>query len=424
VLERLAQGVGRSAVLWRGTGGSDVDMLLLPGAERALAGALTGAGFEPTPGGPGRLVWSSQDAAQREVDVISWRSWPRHYPRLSGFLERCSTAETALPAASPEDRLLILAAEAAAGRPLAHIAGKARPLLAQPGVLGRLQALARAERAPSLARLIVRPNLATTRHGGRIPYRELVLMGVRDRRARAALAVRATGRIRASRRPRPMLIALSGMDGSGKSTLADQVLAQLRAHGVPAERSWVRLAGGDAVTLGRIAAPVKRILRHRHAISDPVASGDTGAKTRDPRAAEGRWTPVSWVWILVVAASAARSHRRAAARRRAGVAVVCDRWLIDALVDLQVRYGRHRVAAALLRTLVPSPEAAILLEVDVATSKRRKPEDQPERVLKSMERLYEEVADGLMPIRVDARREQRLVGEDVMRIVDSLIVRS
>jgi thymidylate kinase len=228
---------------------------------------------------------------------------------------------------------------------------------------------------------------------------------------------------RAPRGPRPLLVALSGMDGAGKSTAAIAVMEHLTARARPAEVAWARL-GTERELLDRLAMPVKRLLRRSGTVADPVAAGGPAVeKVQDPRESGGRRRPTSWVWIAIVAWASARTYRRTARGRRRGVSVVCDRWVTDAIVDLELRYGRHRLGQAILRRLPPRPDLQVLLEIDAATSIARKPQDQAERVLVEMERLYAEEARSARIERVDARRPREEVERSLLALIDPLLGR-
>jgi thymidylate kinase len=219
-------------------------------------------------------------------------------------------------------------------------------------------------------------------------------------------------------------VVLSGMDGAGKSSLALALADELMARGTPARVVWGRLGGSEAVALDRIGRPVKRLLRPRGTIGDPRATGDrSGRKTRDPRAAAGQWTPLSWTWVLLVALLSARRHRGTARLRRGGVAVVCDRWLTDALVDLEIRYGRHAAAEALLKRMVPRPDAGFLLEIDAGAAGKRKPGDQDSAVLARMEQAYAaRTGDDL--IRLDAGLPRDDLAAIAIRRLDAILTAS
>ena len=185
LLTDLAEASRGEALLWRGSdlGGRDV------------AAVLLAARLRPTEAADGRAVWSDGTGALPPIDVLSGAAWPDYYPDLAGVLARSIPAQP-LPVTSPEDRLLIFAAEAVTGRPLARVAAKARPLLAtDSGVHRRLEALAASEGAGALARLVL--TLASSEHppGARLTYRRALVLATRSRRARAALRHRVRARI-------------------------------------------------------------------------------------------------------------------------------------------------------------------------------------------------------------------------------------
>lgn len=425
---QLADLLGARALLWRGPGGrSDIDLVAVPGCEQALADSLRAAGLASRRGDPGHVMWHAPVGEERlPLDVLEPRVWPARYPPLGGVLTR-AREERGLLVASPEDRLLIFAADALAGRRVAKLADRATPLLAEAGIRDRLATLGAQQRMRALARLAARLDRVEGKaRGGRLPWRSGPALGVHSVAVRAALRDRLAARLsrpggwmRGRLRPSGLLIALSGLDGAGKSSAAEAISVRLAERGVPARVAWARL-GNRSRVLNRIAGPVKRLLGREGTVADPVAAGGPAiTKVRDVREAERR-TPVGWAWVLVVAAVNARDGRRAASARRAGVAVVCDRWTADALVDLRVRYGRHRAAEALIRRALPRPDLAVLLEIDPDTSRQRKPEDQAGRVLAEMVELYAELADRLDLLRIDARRPIAEVVHELRAAVDGL----
>ena len=157
-------------------------------------------------------------------------------------------------------------------------------------------------------------------------------------------------------------------------------------------------------------------------MADPVAAGGPEVgKIRDPREAGGRRRLVSWAWIVVVALANARSYRRPAALgRRAGVTLICDRWATDALVDLQLRYGKHAPARAILRHLPPRPDLQVVLELDASAAAARKPGDQAEWVLAEMERLYRVEAQAAGAERIDATQSPERVAQALSDLVEGL----
>ncbi len=432
LLERVSARLGDRVLLWRGDrlDGTDVDLLVEDGAAEELAPILADAGLVPRLEPEGHVVWALRSNALPPVDVTRSSEWPGYYPSLAGLRERAVPAGALPRAASPEDRALMLAAEAVHGRPLDKIVRKAGALVAAPGFLRRLEAVARQERFEPLDALIAAPDdLLARARKGRLGYGHALALATRSPAARAAVAARARGRARrlaGDRLPnrgrgaagRPLLITISGMDGAGKSTAADRIRADLERAGLPVEVAWARL-GSEGEMLNRLALPVKRALRREGTVADPVAAGGpTIEKRQRARERSGRRPVLSWIWIAVVAAIHARSYRQAARRRRRGFSLVCDRWMTDALVDLELRYGRHRVAEVVLRRLSPEPDLAVLLEIDAATSIRRKPGDQAERVLREMERLYARSGREAGAVAVDARRPEAEVERELAGLVE------
>jgi len=430
LLEELSGRIRDRAILWRGDelSGSDVDLVALPGAEAAIAVTLAAAGLEAERRVDGRVMWSAPDGSAR-LDVMPASAWPPYYPSLSGVGERARPGRQPLPVASEEDRLLILAADAVAGRPMDKLTRRMRPLLEAPGVSGRLEAVARKERRRTLAALAARPDRLESRaRRGRLPYPAALAAAARSRAARAALRARVSGRaaslrssegqVRAARHD-GLLVALSGMDGSGKSSAARAVAARLAESGRPSETAWARL--GVEELRDRVSGPIKRLLRYRGTVADPVASSPAAERPPDAGARAGRRSLVAWTWIPVVAAIAAYSHRLAARPRHKGTSVVCDRWLVDSLVDLRVRYGRHRMAERILTVGTPRPDLSILLEIDAPLSAERKPGDQVERILREMEALYAELAERHGLTVVDARAPKEDVEAQVRALVEPLL---
>jgi thymidylate kinase len=424
LLAEVAGAAGDAAILWRGAelDGSDVDVLVLPEALAAVHRVLADAGLRPALSDPGHLMWTSAGGGDLAVDVLSAARWPEYYPSLDGVRRRSEPGGDGPPVASAADRLLILGGEAVAGRPLAKVLRRVRPLLATPGAREQLAAVAAEERLEALAALVVEPDrLARRERRGRLTYPAAVLAALRSAAARRALGERLAARAtRSHRRPSGgVLVTLSGMDGAGKSTFTAVAAAHLTERGLAVRDEIVRI-GRRGATLDRIAVPVKRLLRHEGSTADPVAAGDETAKASGRPPAESPRSGIGWIWTVVVGAENALACRRIARARRHSN-VVTDRWAADHLVDFELRYGRHPLGTRILRAGVPRADLGILLQITAETSAERKPGDQAPAVLARMEGRYAELAPQLGLIPIDARAPRAQVEAIVLALVDSLL---
>jgi len=428
----LGEHLGDEVLLWRGAEmrGSDIDLVVAAGAQPQLTAALGAAGLRRL---DGERLWRSRDG-NVVVDPITDRQWPRRYPQLQQVWGRASRPAGLPLVAAPADRLLIYAADAAAGRPVSKLAAKARQLLGEQSARQALMALADSLGERALAELIADPDaLLATQVRGRLPYGRALRVASRSSLARAAAATRAHEAVRARlgglparralrrRARRGVLVALSGMDGAGKSSAAVAVKQRLDFFGFDTVVEWHRL--GESRTLSRIGPPLKQLLRRSVTIADPIASRSPTEtiKRQDPRVAAGRHSAMSWTWVMIVTAFTVASHRRAARLAGAGRAVVCDRFACDSLVDVEVRYGAHRGARWLLRRLAPRPDLAVVLEIDAETAAQRKPEDQAPAILRRMQSLYARAAEQVGAQRIDATRRHELVLAEIMDCLDSIV---
>ncbi|MDP9386163.1 MAG: hypothetical protein M3P50_13245, partial [Actinomycetota bacterium] len=128
LLAALAAAAGDNVLLWRGDDptGRDLDLLVLPERSEAVAAVLAGAGLRPEAAGHGRTVWTDPEGGLTPVDVLDASAWAPYHPTLDSVRSRAVAGRGGLRVAAVEDRLLVLAAEAVAGRPVGKIARKAR----------------------------------------------------------------------------------------------------------------------------------------------------------------------------------------------------------------------------------------------------------------------------------------------------------
>lgn len=176
-----------------------------------------------------------------------------------------------------------------------------------------------------------------------------------------------------------LIIALSGIDSSGKSTQREQLADALRARGAEPVFVWTRPG------YGRRTRVLKRTYRRlRRGATKPFAANATArsersskGKNRYPRRAENLPNPVVrrlWLtmaladllWVYVVQVRWLRARGRA---------VICDRYLTDALVDFRVYFPddavEQRLLGRLLLHFAARPDVAVCLLVPAEESQKR-----------------------------------------------------
>lgn len=174
--------------------------------------------------------------------------------------------------------------------------------------------------------------------------------------------------LRSAGRADRRLVAVSGVDGAGKSSLIGQLQEHLSSRRVPVAVVWLR-PGMGMRRLARLASLLKKLLGQAPgpAVRDVTSAGHGQIPSR--RGAVG------WVWAMVVTVSFICQLR--SRLRRAGGVVLCDRYLLDAQVTLDVFYAGVDLRAhrALVRLLLRPPYLTVYIGVPLEVALSRKPGD-------------------------------------------------
>lgn len=212
--------------------------------------------------------------------------------------------------------------------------------------------------------------------------------------------------------PSGFVVALSGLDGSGKSSQALALRTVLQDLGRDVAVQWTRLSASPLLDV--VALPVKRVLR---SVRGTAAPSRLPGPAVSPGSARG--SALDWGWGAVLAGVDGLERRRAVGvHLRQGRAVLCDRWVLDSLVQLQVDYGRAGpLPRGLLTALAPAPLAAFLLDVDAVEAHRRKPEQYDALQLAAQADSYRRAAAELGVTVLDGTRSREQVTEQVARAV-------
>lgn len=370
--------------------GRDLDLLVRPIEEGAIASALSEAGFLNR-----NEQWVRFHGCKVEVvDLVPATGWRLPEEELDALFQEARSLEgtSHLAEPSPHHSILILARKISEGSELTQ---------------KRRQRLERCIRSDPSA-WEVAEDRAGLWHATE-SLQELRHRFDGRRRRRVSLP-----------KPRPrILIALSGMDGSGKSTLARNLSEMLYTLGMPTEIAWNRLAVNPSLDI--VAVPIKRFLR-LFLRKKPSASASTGGgEPIDPGTELRKRSPrLTWIWTCFVAIWNAASHRRSAEPHLLrGRVVICDRYVLDSVVNLRFDYGagsRFRFQRRLVEWISPTPTFAFHLAVPASIAHERKPVKFTLEELEIFERLYEEERDDpIAPL--DGTRPMEELCEEVARAI-------
>jgi thymidylate kinase len=166
--------------------------------------------------------------------------------------------------------------------------------------------------------------------------------------------------------PPRTIIAISGVDGAGKSSLIAGLVDRFAEHGVRVDVVWFRPGMGMS-WIERPAGRVKRMLGQR---PEPAMRDVDGA-----RRVPSRRGALGFGWCLLVTLT--YLHQVRGQLRKSTSTVICDRYVLDAVVTLSVFYGDAitRLPIFLVRHLLPPATVNFYLSVPVELALARKPGD-------------------------------------------------
>lgn len=211
-----------------------------------------------------------------------------------------------------------------------------------------------------------------------------------------------------------MVVALSGIASSGKSTQRQRLEAWLSDRGSEPVSIWSR-AGYSPGLKRRLKHPLRRVVRILKGRRGAQREGVSAKPGRYPRRASSLPNPVVrrlWLtsalldllWLYAV---------RIRLLRAVGRAVICDRYLLDCLVDFRVNFPDDHVERSplfrLLRRLAVRPDAAFCLLVPVEESMRRSRNKarynwETREVLEARHAAYRAASDELGVVALDGTR--------------------
>jgi thymidylate kinase len=405
----------------------DLDLLVSPAAERALASGLRAAGFVGLDGTWARI----RPPVPEVVDLVPSAAWGLRADVVEDLVEASrplpGLRHVAVPA--PHHVVLLSAWRMAGERGVLGQRHRTRLAAAEaqdPDAWGKAR-----QEAARWGCLRALDDLERRYRDGRDTTRRRRVQARRERfRSEGRSPVAATWRavVPASRR-RAEVVSFSGLDGSGKTTQAQLLVAALDAVGHPAMHEWSRLTYEPSVDfVARNVTALLTRVRRRPVPPDPEGARDvpTGQATEDeelelaPQSTGQRLRERSIVlhhgWVTALAVLNAWGHRAAARRAaRQGRVLVRDRYVIDSLVQLRTEYGRGGrlpLQSWLLERLTPSAVRSYYLDVPPVIAHERK-QDYPVADLERHREEYLRAVGSGPVVTLDGRRDAEDLGAQV-----------
>ena len=170
---------------------------------------------------------------------------------------------------------------------------------------------------------------------------------------------------------RGAVFALSGVDCAGKTTQRRLLMEALRSWGYEPVPLWARAGYSPGLRA------IMRALRSLTGKKRPARHGVSAQPSRYPRRRANLVNPVTrWLWVTAALLDLLWLYGVRIRRWKArGRVVVCDRYLLDAMVDFRVNFPADRVEdrllVRLLRRCSVRPDAAFCLLIPAEKSLER-----------------------------------------------------
>jgi len=214
-------------------------------------------------------------------------------------------------------------------------------------------------------------------------------------------------------RSRGLLISFSGVDGSGKTTQVKLLRDRLRQNRSGTFKMWSRWRP-------LLSLPLLEVLRRSGQVRVSKADFLTIVEFQVPKN-EG----IASLWVFVTQLeNLLKTSLKMIVPLTLGRAVICDRYVLDLLVDgmsdLHDSPTRMRLGFKLLR-LLPKPDLSFLVDIDAEAAFARKP-DLPS-VSHNVERirLYRGLCDEAGVKVIDGRHSPEAIHREVWTGISRMI---
>ena len=187
-----------------------------------------------------------------------------------------------------------------------------------------------------------------------------------------------------------MLVTFSGVDGSGKTTQISSLVKALNVCELKTKYFWYRYGSS------KFTAFFIKIGKFLFSKTNAQSTSDIGYKIQERESyLRNRLIRLLWSWLVLVELSLKYSVEIRFSLLL-GKIVVCDRYILDAVVELDSYLANNnthnRVHSKLLRFLSPSPSRAFLLDASPEIIIDRNHENIPKAHLEKQILLYYRIA--------------------------------
>jgi hypothetical protein len=211
---------------------------------------------------------------------------------------------------------------------------------------------------------------------------------------------------------RSRFIYIAGCDGTGKTTQAEILLAELESHKVKAGHLWLRFPFF-------FCRPMLAYARCR-GCSWYEESGGTRHGYWDFR---GSWLlRVVFPWLLLLDA-ALFSIGKVYLPLWLGNTIVCERFVLDTLVDLSLalkdlRFPSHH-PGKLYPALLPGKATIVFLDLDTETIRERRPDLHGDRRLEARLETYRQLAAGGGYLMFSTKKSRSEINRSIWELIES-----
>ena len=212
-----------------------------------------------------------------------------------------------------------------------------------------------------------------------------------------------------------MIIAVSGVDGSGKTTQIELLQQALKESGYSASVLWFRPGYSEIMDWIRSA-----VRRRKPELVPTTANPEARQRAFSKPHIRAAWISMAVTDILLNLAGRIRCLEAK------GNVVVCDRYLFDSLLDLELRFEEFRSVRPIvekgLSLVVPRPDLSLLLLVprevmhDRLKQKDEPFPDPPELRDKRFDRYLDWARSGKVTV-IDGGRSIRAVHREIVDLV-------